>query len=101
MDDDTSREGQKRARPRSFVGGGNIAFTYDKHHGGIRDFDESKENAEKKKRRPHSLYETLSKDMVMSKENSSSSSKPDDTRSFARLTSQEKAEEMNRDKHKV
>ena len=98
---DANREGLKKARPRSFVGGGNIEFTYDKHHGGIRDFGEPKENGEKKKKRPQSLYDMFSKDMVMRRENSTSSSKPDGTRPLGRLGSQEKAEEMNKDKYKV
>ena len=94
-------EPPKRPRPRSFVGGGNIGFTYDKHHGGIKDFDEPKENGEKKPKRPLSLYEMFSQDMKMERENSSSPSKPDGRKSFARLNCQEKAEEMNQDAHKV
>lgn len=101
MDGDANREGPRRARPRSFVGGGNIEFTYDKHHGGIRDFDEPKENGERKKKRPHSLYDMFSKDMVMLRENSTSSTKPDGTRSLAQRNNQEKAQEINKDKNKV
>lgn len=47
---------QKRARLRSFVGGGSIGFTYDKHRGGIKDFDKPEENEDKKQSSP-SLYE--------------------------------------------
>lgn len=88
----------KRARPRSFVGGGSIGFTYDKHHGGIKDSDEPEENEDKKQKRPLSLYEMFSKDMMIGKENSSSPSKPDGAKSFERLNSQEKAQDMNRNK---
>ena len=97
MDDDATREGPKRVRPRSFVGGGNVEFTYDKHHGGIRDFGEPSESEGKKKKRPRSLYEMFSKDMLTGREHS----KPDGTKPLARLSSQEKVDEINNDRHKV
>lgn len=92
----------KRPRPRSFIGGGNSGFAYDKHHGGIKNLNKDNETVERKPKRPVSLYEMFSKDTMMDKENSTMPSKLDGAKSpFQELDSQGKAEEMNKDSHKV
>lgn len=104
-------EKDRARRPRSFVGGGgSFEFTYDRHYGGIRDPVQPQEVKERKPRRPLSLYESLSKDMQQqasksSRTNSATSPGHENGdgggRGFAKLNTQEKADEVNKDKEKV
>ena len=91
-----------RPRPRSFVAGDSHEFIYDRHHGGLVS---SGNSLDRDKKRPVSLYESLSQEMYGARRNSASSSRPDQDgghrdgeKEFARLSSQEKADEVNSDK---
>ena len=103
-------EKDRGRRPRSLVGGGgSFEFTYDRHYGGIRDPGQPQEVEERKPRRPLSLYESLSKDMQQqasrtARTNSATSpshENGDGEKAFAKLNTQEKADEVNKDKEKV
>ena len=103
-------EKDRARRPRSFVGGaGSFEFTYDRHYGGIRDPAQPQEVEERKPRRPLSLYESLSKDMQQQTSRtartfgatSPGQENGEGGKTFAKLNTQEKADEINKDKEKV